>query len=101
MPEYSDVYDGVQRDGFATIMKLARLICTANNTFGYILRNKKRDFPAIQALLDALDLVCAALPAAAADMITGGNNDAPLEDPTTIPGVDTSAPIWVGDVPDP
>jgi hypothetical protein len=95
------MYDNVQRDGFATITKLARLICVANNTFGWILRNKFRAAPPVLLLLDTLDAVCAALPAAASYINTGGNNADPISDPTTIPGVDVGAPPWVDVAPDP
>lgn len=98
MPVDPSIYDDVQRDGLATITKLAKQICTANASFGYILRLKFRATPEIQLLLDTLDAVCGLLPQAQASLIVGGNNDAPSADPTTIPGIDVSAPIWVEDV---
>lgn len=102
MAQNDAVYDNVQRDGLASITKFARIICQLRYTFGPILRLKYRANPSIQALLDALDGVCALLPQAEASLIVGGDNSDPISDPTTLPGVDLSAPVWIEEqYPDP
>lgn len=86
------VYDGRQRDGLASIQKFARTLCGIVSWAGPIIELKYRNNAAVLALLVAIKEVCNLLPAADAALITGGDNDPVIEDPSTIPGVDTSAP---------
>lgn len=86
------VYDGRQRDGVSSIQKLARQLCMIVGWAAPIIELKYRNNAAMLALLAAVKEVCNLLPAADAALIPSGDNSDPIEDPTTIPGVDVSAP---------
>lgn len=86
------VYDNRQRDGVASIQKLARQMCGVVSWARPIIELKYRNNTAMLALLTACEALCAALPAADAALIPEGENDVPIENPELIPGTNPSAP---------
>lgn len=87
------VYDNRQRDGIASIQKLARQVCGVVSWAAPIIELKYRDNDPILALLGACQSLCAALPAADAALVPGGDNSDAESDPTTIPGTRPSRPV--------
>lgn len=81
------------RDGLDKLLKLGKAMCALVATFSPILIKKYPDNPTILGLLAAIGAVCALLPEVEATFdVTYGDNTQPLEDPTSIPGIDVGRP---------
>ena len=86
-------YADWKRDGLDKLMKLARLVCALVSQFAHIIRSKYAGNPAIIALLTAAEGLCELLPAAQAEFDAMPADDpAYPSDPSTLNGIDPSAP---------
>lgn len=80
------------RDGSDKISQLARALIALVGTFGGILKAKYPPPSAVSALVDAIAALALLLPAADAQMLDfGGDNADVLDDPTTIKGINPAA----------
>lgn len=86
------IYDNRQRDGIASLNKLAKQMCLLVNTFGPIIELKYRDNAAVLAALEVARAACTIAPALDPLVTTGGDNDIPTDTPGEIPGIDPTAP---------
>ena len=91
-------YADWKRDGLASLLKLAKALCSIVTTFAGIIRSKYSDQPNILALLAAIEAVCQLLPDAIADYDAFSPEDDPYPaDTATLAGIDENAP----DAPEP
>lgn len=86
-------YENVKRDGTASLLKLATLVCGITNAFGYIIEAKYPADSPIGLLYTTAKLLCTQLPAARDYMYDPqGGNDIPEDNPELIPGINPAAP---------
>lgn len=88
------------RDGLDRLVKLGKALCALVATFTPVLIAKYPDNARITGLIAAINAVCALLPAIENEFLvdTGDNSD-PLEDPSTINGINPDRPAApVGDI---
>lgn len=81
------------RDGLDKIVKLGKAMCKAVLLFTPILLKKYPDNETIANLLAAINVVCQLLPDVENEFLAPeGTNEDPLEDPSSIPGINPSLP---------
>ena len=88
------------RDGLDKLIKLAKAMCNTVALFSAVLINKYPDNETITALLAAIATVCALIPATEAEFLMDtGTNTTPLEDPSSIIGINPELPeAPIGDI---
>lgn len=83
----------ISRDYLDKLVKLGKAMCKAVQLATPILKRKYPDNTTIEALIDAIGVVCALLPDVENEfLLPTGTNEDPLEDPAGIPGINTSLP---------
>lgn len=86
-------YDEFKRDGVNRLLKLARAMCVLVNAFAAIITTKYRDFPAILALVVAIQNLCQLLPDAEQEFVAIASQDSPIPpDSGDIAGINPEAP---------